>query len=141
MRERIARLLALALGVALVLLAALFAERRNAAAPADAARGSDTASPGVAPVDSALVANGRAAFDELGCARCHALEGRGNPRSPLDGVGARRDPEEIRAFIVAEGEAAGALRESVVRAKERYREVPEDVIRALVAYLQAAGGG
>ena len=34
------------------------------------------------------------------CARCHSIAGKGNPRRPLDGVGARRNAAELRDWNI-----------------------------------------
>lgn len=50
-------------------------------------------------VTPSLVEAGRRVYADKACARCHSIGGRGNPRSPLDGVGARLGEEEIRRWI------------------------------------------
>ncbi|MDZ7779129.1 MAG: cytochrome c [Gemmatimonadota bacterium] len=142
MRERLAKVFAVVVGGVIVLLAGGFAERRNApdAAVAEVESGAPEAPvpPPAEPADPTVLERGRVIFDEAGCARCHRLDGSGNPRYPLDGVGARRSAESIRAFIVADGDARRALTASVVRAKERYRDLPSADLDALVAYLAAS---
>ncbi len=132
MRERLALLLC---GLTLVLatgLAWLFAVRHNP-------RPSHRAPPAVSPPAQSVT--GARLFLEQGCANCHAIGGAGNPRYPLDGVAARRDRAELEAWIGGTGVAAGQLAGSVVRRKERYRELPAEDMAALLDYLQAAGGG
>lgn len=141
MRERIAKLFAVALASLIVVLAAAFAARQNApgTAPTPASRQDAPATPPVAePPDTSSVARGRAAFSGQGCARCHRMDGVGNPRSPLDGVGARLAPDRIRAFILAEPSVRDMLPESVARAKAGYARLPEAELDALVSYLVAS---
>jgi mono/diheme cytochrome c family protein len=137
MRELVARLSALTLGAAIVGLAALFAQRQNAesATPETA----DERAPVVAvrPVDEAEAARGRALFADVGCLRCHAVAGQGNPRSPLDGIGARHMPDAIQARMVGAPSVADDMPRSVVRAKERFTELPEADLEALTAYLSS----
>jgi cytochrome c5 len=134
MRERIARLLALATLIMALLLAFAFAvtqERRTAER--------DAATPSVtAAIDTARRAQGREVLEREGCMRCHALEGRGNPRLSLDGIGARRDRAAIRDWIVAEGEAAGHLSAGLRETKQRYRDLPADDMEALLDLLAAS---
>ena len=141
MRERIARWYALGIGVLVVGLAALFAERQNAGPVADAAPTTAEAAPVVpppdVPPDPAELRRGRTVFEEQGCLRCHRVAGEGSPRSPLDGVGSRLTPEEIHAFIVADDEVLGSLSPSVARAKSGFADLPEGDLDALVAYLSA----
>ena len=68
-----------------------------------------------------------------GCARCHSIAGRGNPRSPLDGVGARLSAVEIRRWITPPQEPA-ALPDNF-RAWHANLPLTEPQREALVAYL------
>lgn len=139
MRERIARWYALGVGLFVVGLAALFAERQNAGPLPDATPAVTEAAPVVpppdVPPDPAEVRRGRAVFEEQGCLRCHRVAGEGSPRSPLDGVGARLTPEEIHAFIVVDDAVRGSLSPSVARAKNEFADMPDGDLDALVVYL------
>lgn len=128
MRERLALLLCLATLVLVVGLAAGFARRHNppASVPAPPAPVAENA-PAVSP--------GAALLREHGCTSCHSFRGTGNPRYPLDGVAGRRNPDELVAWITGTGVAAPQLAGSVVRRKERYRELPPAEMAAIVAYL------
>lgn len=113
LREARARYLAFATVVVVVGLAALFAWARNP--PGDAV-------PAVAaaePSNAARLDAGRAAFERLGCARCHAVEGRGNPARPLDGIGARLDRAALRDWALGTGVASEELSSGVLRTKAR----------------------
>lgn len=134
MRDRLARAAASALLAAVVLLAAFFAHRQNRMRPTPVAEAPAPAS--TADLDTALVERGREVYGELYCSRCHGLGGRGNPRSPLDGVGSRLSRPEIRAWVTATEPARAALPGSAVRAKEsRASELPASDLDALVEYL------
>lgn len=137
MRERLALLLCLVTLVLVVGLAAWFADRHNPAAnvpPAPAA----PVLPARPPEQIAQISGARL-FREQGCTSCHAFGGAGNPRSPLDGVGARRSPAELRAWITATGGAEERLAGSVVRRKQRYLELAPAELTALVDYLSTPG--
>lgn len=123
MREQRAMALAAAVAVAILVFAIIFALIQNPDGPAPAV--SDQSPP----------ASGRALFESQGCVHCHAIGDRGNPRNPLDGVGAHRKPEELRDWITAGGEARGILSPAVVQAKRHYAELPPEQLDALVAYL------
>jgi hypothetical protein len=125
-REVRARWLAAATAVTVVALSALFAWLRNAPiGPAPEAASTTV-------VDS-RVAAGLRAFEELGCATCHAIGGVGNRTSPLDGIGSRRDAAAIRAWALGTGEAQSRLPPSVMRVKARAADAAE--LPALVDYL------
>ncbi|NIQ59729.1 MAG: c-type cytochrome, partial [Gammaproteobacteria bacterium] len=105
MRDLLARTTAVALLVLVASLAGLFAWRQNSAP----GRAQAPEGPGAVPlqpaVDAELAARGRDVYVELSCDRCHAVAGEGNPRHPLDGVGARRSRAAIREWITASGSA------------------------------------
>jgi hypothetical protein len=125
-REIRARWLAAATAVTVVALSALFAWLRNA--PVGPAPGAASTT----VVDS-RVAAGRRAFEELGCATCHAIGSVGNRTRPLDGIGGRRDAAAIRAWALGTGEAQSRLPPSVTRVKARAADAAE--LPALVDYL------
>jgi len=108
MRERLARRIAFLTGTLVVALAAVFARVQNPpGAPMPAPAGPRPA----APAPSTLVARGGQLYVDLGCARCHSIAGRGNPRLPLDSVGARSSDAEIRAWITPGASTPGSYRE------------------------------
>jgi mono/diheme cytochrome c family protein len=49
---------------------------------------------------------GQKAFVEQKCAVCHSLAGQGNKNGPLDGVGSKLTPDEIRQWLVNAPEMA-----------------------------------
>lgn len=135
MREIWVRIVAALSGVLVTLLALGFALMQNPRVPLD--------SPAAAPPSDrpppALVEAGRRAFEEQDCAMCHAIAGEGNPRLPLDGVGARRDAAGLRDWILGTGASADALPARVLRAKSAYRRLDGATLDALVAYMQSLG--
>lgn len=146
MRERLARLFAVALVLSVTGLAALFAQRQNAGRGLPPVEPSgEGAAPRVpppdVPPDAAALSRGRQSFVDLGCLRCHRVAGEGSPRSVLDGVGERLFPDEIRAWIIADPSTASLLPASAVRAKSEYRALSADDMDALVAYLSALRAG
>ena len=139
MREIIARLVCLLAVAVVVALAHVFAERHNPrGAPAAAPRPAPAAA-ALEPVLSPDQARGREVYDAQGCASCHAIAGEGNPRNPLDDVGARRSVGELRDWIAGTGPATGLLAPAVVKRKQRYRELPDGDLQALAAYLATLG--
>lgn len=138
MREIIARLVCTAAVGVVLALAWLFAARHNPppAAPAGAEPGN--VAPAI-PLEGAA-GRGRVVYEAQGCAGCHAIAGRGNPRHPLDGIGARRSAEELRQRITATGDAAETMSGAVARRKAAYRELPADEMAALIDYLSSLSG-
>ena len=130
MRKIWVRIVAAGSGLIVVLLALAFARLQNP----------PLATPPIAPsltAASARVEPGRVVFDAQGCARCHAVAGKGNPRSPLDGVGARRDAAALRDWTLATGSAETKLSARAANIKQTYRELPTAELDALIAYLQS----
>lgn len=121
MRKHRAMLLAALAAASALSVSILFALRQNPAAP-------------VAP-DQSRQLDGCALFEEQGCMRCHSIAGRGSPRNPLDGVGARMGRRELREWITGNGEARQQLSPGVREAKRRYTELPVNHLDALVNYL------
>jgi cytochrome c2 len=63
------------------------------------------------------------------CMMCHSIEGKGNKKTPLDGVGDRLKSEEIRKWIVSPREMKpGTL-------MKPYPSLPPKDLEALVNYL------
>jgi mono/diheme cytochrome c family protein len=133
MREIIARIVCLFTVGVVVALAHVFAQRHNP--PGNAPAPMQTAAPLAMSVPASETVRGRDVYRAQGCASCHAIAGEGNPRNPLDGVGAHRSAVELREWITGTGSATEQLAPAVVRRKRRYQEMPEADLDALVAYL------
>ncbi|QKT02522.1 cytochrome c [Ectothiorhodospiraceae bacterium 2226] len=134
MREEWARWVTFLSGLVILVLALAFAWAHNRAPMETPARPRAAA----VPADGgALIARGRDLYQAQGCAACHAVQGVGNPRNPLDGVGRRLSSDELHDWIVAADHLEERLPPSVVRRKQRYQELGEDELAALVAYLQS----
>ncbi len=153
MREIIARVVCVLAVIVVVALSLWFASVHNRPAPAGSPRpvatpvaaadrtnttaGTQLAVPS-APAPVATAADdgrGPAIFAEQHCATCHSIADAGNPRSPLDGVGDRHGLEELRMWITGTGVATAKLPAAIAKRKQRYQTMPEDDLRALVAYL------
>lgn len=134
MREIIARTVCFALICALVALAWVFAWRHNPPV-SSLPVATKTVPPPAASHRPEHADRGRAVFAEQNCFSCHAIAGEGNPRHPLEGVGKRRSPAELREWILGIGVAADELPASIVRRKKRYRTLTDDDLAALVVLL------
>ena len=130
MREIVAWVVCLVTVAVVVALAHLFAERHNPSVSGQAA-----AAPVVEPVLASDAVRGREVYNAQGCSSCHAIAGVGNPRNPLDDVGARRPLVELRDWITGTRSAIEQLSPAVVRRKQRYQELPDAELKALKAYL------
>lgn len=131
MRKRLAEILAALTALAVVGLAAAFSLVQNSPGRQPPAAAS-------APAAGAeRFAAGRAAYERYGCAGCHAIGGEGNPRSPLDGVGDRLRPGEIRDWIVASDRVKGGLSAGTARIKQSFAALPEEELAAMTDYLES----
>ena len=81
------------------------------------------------------VEKGAAVYAAQKCAMCHALDGKGQAKGPLDGVGTKLTADEIRQWIVNPAEMTkktNAQRKPPMRA---YPNLPKEDLDALVAFL------
>jgi mono/diheme cytochrome c family protein len=132
MREQLAHWIAALVAVFVLLLALAFAWIQNLSAPVPA----PAAAPALVDALAECIARGRTVYETQGCVLCHSIAGIGNPRVPLDPVGARRPGNEIRKWIIGAEEVAKGLSENVRARKQRYRELAPEDLATLVAYLQ-----
>jgi cytochrome c2 len=63
------------------------------------------------------------------CSMCHSIEGKGNKKNTLDGVGDRLGREEIRKYIVSPREMKADTK------MKAYASLPQKDLEALVDYL------
>jgi mono/diheme cytochrome c family protein len=79
--------------------------------------------------DAKKVEKGQAVFAAQHCSMCHAIAGKGNPKTPLDTVGSTLKPEEIRKYVTSPKDVKA---DSKMKA---YPALPAEDLDALVAYL------
>lgn len=141
MREKWARRIAVFTGLLVLLLAITFAIIQNpseTSTPVESRKQLAFTEP-LEPIslDAEAIEAGQQIYKQQHCARCHSIAGKGNPRNPLDGVGAKRSAEELHDWITG----ADALQEELpgyaLRMKQVYRELPADDLDALVIYMQS----
>lgn len=85
--------------------------------------------------DKATIDKGMKLYAEQKCSMCHSIEGKGNPKGALDGVGSKLSAADIREWIVnpkAMTEKTKATRKPDMRA---YPDLPKADLDALVAYM------
>jgi len=81
------------------------------------------------------VEKGAALFIAQKCSLCHALDGKGNAKGPLDGIGSKLKAEEIRQWLVSPVEMtakANATRKPVMKS---FATLPKEDLDALVAFI------
>lgn len=89
----------------------------------------------VAPaVAQDLKAKGAQIFVDQKCALCHSVAGKGNVKGPMDDVGSRLSPSDIRAWIV-DAKAMTAKSAATRKPEMKQFTLPAPDVDALVAYL------
>jgi len=84
---------------------------------------------------------GAKVFSEHGCPMCHSIAGQGNVKGPLDDVGLKLTPAEIRGWITdPAGNAAKAKAErkpAMAAMQAKFKDLSKQDLDDLVAYLAA----
>lgn len=78
---------------------------------------------------------GMKVFTAQKCALCHSVAGKGNAKGPLDAVGDKLKPEEIRAWIVTPAKMSLAAKAERKPAMKAYASLSKGDLDALVAFM------
>lgn len=89
---------------------------------------------GSASAQDAKVTRGIQVYADQKCALCHSIGEKGNKKGPLDDVGARLLPADLRAWIV---DAKGMTAKTKAPRKPEMKnyDLPKEELDALVAYM------
>lgn len=88
--------------------------------------------------DAAQVKRGQEVYTAQKCSICHSIAGKGKKQNPLDGVGSKLKPDEIRQWIVSPKEMTAKTKSTKKPPMpEKYSKLPAADIDALVAYMQS----
>lgn len=80
---------------------------------------------------------GAAVFAAQKCSLCHSIDGKGNMKGVLDGVGTKWTAAEIRQWIVTPAEMTAKANATRKPAMKAFPTLPKDDLDALVAFLSA----
>ena len=84
------------------------------------------------------VEKGKQVYADQKCAMCHSIEGKGNAKGSLDGVGSKLTADEIRQWITHPAEmAAKAKADRKPAMPAKYATLPAADLDNLVAYLSS----
>lgn len=83
----------------------------------------------------AAVARGAELYTEQKCSVCHALQGKGNAKRPLDGVGKHIDAPTVKLWLTDPKAAAAKAEKKDTVAMKSFATLPAADIDALVAYV------
>jgi mono/diheme cytochrome c family protein len=90
---------------------------------------------------SDVIQRGEKVYAAQKCQMCHSIAGKGNKNGPLDGVGSKLTPEEIRQWIV---DAPGMTAKTKAARKplmKSYPSLSKEDLDALVAYMASLKKG
>lgn len=82
------------------------------------------------------VEKGKAVYTANKCQTCHAVDGKGNKKFPLDGVGKKLSGEDITKWITAPAEMEAKLADKPKIHMKAYK-LGDDDLKNLVAYMQS----
>ena len=94
-----------------------------------------------ASAQDAKIAKGQKLFTDQKCTLCHSIEGKGNAKGPLDGVGSKLSADEIRQWITDPAtmatKAKADRKPAMSTMAAKYKALSKDDVDALVAYLSS----
>jgi mono/diheme cytochrome c family protein len=86
--------------------------------------------------DPAAVGRGEKVFAAQKCGICHALAGTGNTKGPLDDVGSRLSPADIRQWVTNAPVMASKINAQRKPAMKTFTNILGSDLDDLVTYLQ-----
>ena len=87
--------------------------------------------------DKALIERGMKVYAEQKCSVCHAIDGKGNAKGPLDSVGLKLSADEIREWMVHPAEMTKKTKAERKPPMRAYPKLSKEDLDAVVAYMQS----
>lgn len=88
--------------------------------------------------DEAQIQRGQDVYTAQKCQMCHAIAGKGNKMTPLDGVGKKLSLEDTKKWITSPVEMAAKVKSTKKPPMPaKYGTLPAADVDALVAYMQS----
>ncbi len=87
--------------------------------------------------DAAAAGRGEKVFAAQKCSICHSVAGVGNKKGPLDDVGSRLLPDDIRQWVTNAPVMAAKINAQRKPAMKAFTSIAGSDLDDLVAYLQA----
>jgi len=81
------------------------------------------------------VEKGAVVFGAQKCTLCHSLDGKGNAKGPLDGIGSKLKAEEIRQWLVSPVEMAAKASATRKPPMKSFSTLSKEDLDALVAFI------
>ncbi|MDP1568943.1 MAG: cytochrome c [Vicinamibacterales bacterium] len=88
-----------------------------------------------AAAQDAKVAKGEALYASQKCALCHAIDGKGNKKFPLDGVGKTATADLVKLWLTDPKAAEAKTGKAGKPAMRSFAKLAADEVDALVAYM------
>jgi mono/diheme cytochrome c family protein len=85
--------------------------------------------------DKSAVDKGLKLYADQKCSMCHSIEGKGNAKGALDGVGTKLTADDIRAWLVTPKEMTAKTKAARAPAMKAYDKLDKGDLDALVAYM------
>lgn len=79
---------------------------------------------------------GKQVYAAQRCSMCHSIGGQGNAKGPLDDVGNKLKPEELRQWLLDPKVMAEKTKATRKPAMPSYTKLSKDDLENLLAYLQ-----
>lgn len=86
---------------------------------------------------AAVAATGEEVYASQRCSVCHSVDGKGNKKYPLDGVGSRLSEEEIREWLLNPDAQQAKKGARPLMRMPSYRSLPPEDVDALVGYVKS----
>jgi mono/diheme cytochrome c family protein len=88
-----------------------------------------------APAAAQSVEKGQQVYAAQKCQMCHSIDGKGNAKGALDGVGAKLSAQDIQQWVVDAPGMTAKTKAARKPAMKSYANLPKEDVEALVAYL------
>lgn len=87
--------------------------------------------------DKALIEKGMKVYADQKCGMCHAIDGKGNAKGPLDSVGLKLTADDVRQWMVNPAEMTKKTNAARKPAMPAYPKLSKDDLDAVVAYMMS----
>jgi mono/diheme cytochrome c family protein len=84
-----------------------------------------------------VTATGEEVYASQKCSVCHSVDGKGNKKYPLDGVGSRLSEEDIREWLLNPDAQQAKKGARPLMRMPSYRSLPPEDVDALVGYVKS----
>ena len=87
--------------------------------------------------DKAQIEHGMKVYADQKCSICHAIEGKGNAKGKLDGIGAKLKADEVREWLVNPVEMATKAKADRKPPMKAVATLSKEDLDGLVAYISS----